>query len=54
VTLVVCWILFPAVLAALSLGCGLLVERVAGIRLPCELLIPTGFAGMIGVTLFAR
>ena len=40
-------------LAALSLGCGLLVERLARTRLPFELLVPTGFAAMVGVSLFA-
>ncbi|HEV3479737.1 MAG TPA: hypothetical protein VG144_09840 [Gaiellaceae bacterium] len=52
-TLAVCWLLFPVVMAALSLGCGLLVERVAGVRLPSELLVPTGFAAIVGFALFA-
>jgi hypothetical protein len=52
VTLFVCWIVFPAVMAALSLGCGLLVERIARTRLPFELLLPTGFAAIVGVALF--
>ena len=52
-TLLLCWLVFPAVLAALSLGCGLLVERLAGTRLPLELLVPTGFAAIVGVSLFA-
>ena len=38
------WLLFPAVLLAISLGCGLLVDRVAGVDLPGVLLVPTGFA----------
>jgi hypothetical protein len=53
VTLFSCWLLFPAVMAALSLGCGLLVQRAAGARLPFELLLPTGFAAVVGVSLFA-
>jgi hypothetical protein len=53
VTLILCWIVFPAVMAALSLGCGLLIERGARIRLPFELLIPTGFAAIVAVSLFA-
>jgi hypothetical protein len=52
VTLIACWILFPLVLAALSLGFGLLVERFAGVRLPVELLLPTGFAAIAATTLF--
>jgi hypothetical protein len=43
-TLLVCWVVFPAVLAILSLGCGLLVERASGIRLPGALVLPVGFA----------
>jgi hypothetical protein len=53
VTLVICWIVFPALLALLSLGCGLLVERAARTRLPSELLVPTGFAAIVGIALFA-
>jgi D-hydroxyproline dehydrogenase subunit beta len=32
-SLVVSWVLFPLVLGLLSLGCGLLVEQAAGVRL---------------------
>jgi hypothetical protein len=53
VTLFLCWFVFPAVLAALSLGCGLIVERAARTRLPFELLLPTGFATIVGISLFA-
>jgi hypothetical protein len=52
VTLLVCWLAFPAVMAAISLGCGLLVERAAGARLRFELLLPTGFAAVVGISLF--
>jgi hypothetical protein len=41
------WIVFPLVLALLCLGCGLLVERVSGYRLPGALLLPLGFALLI-------
>jgi hypothetical protein len=41
------WLLFPVVLLALSLGCGLLVERSAGIRLDGALLVPLGLALLI-------
>jgi Ca2+/Na+ antiporter len=52
VTLLTCWLLFPAVLTALSLGCGLLVETATARRLPFELLLPTGFAAIVGISLF--
>ena len=41
------WLLFPALLALLSLGLGLLVERISASRLPGVLLIPTGLAAII-------
>lgn len=40
----VSWFLFPVLLAALSLGCGLLLEATLGRRLPGSLLVPAGFA----------
>ncbi|HEY7396865.1 MAG TPA: hypothetical protein VH538_01070, partial [Gaiellaceae bacterium] len=43
-TMAIAWIVFPAVLSALSLGCGLLVQRAAGIEIPAPLLLPVGFA----------
>lgn len=42
-TLAVAWIVLPLVLALLSLGCGLLLETVSGMRLPGALLLPGGF-----------
>jgi hypothetical protein len=51
-TLLVTWFVFPLVLAALTVGCGLLVERVAGIDLPGALLPATGFALIIVVAQF--
>ncbi|HEY7631626.1 MAG TPA: hypothetical protein VH817_13030, partial [Thermoleophilaceae bacterium] len=48
----VCWVAFPALLLALSFGCGLLVERIAGIELP-DLLVPgVGMAAIIVVAGF--
>jgi hypothetical protein len=41
---------FPLLVAALSSGFGLLVERIAGWRVPALLLAPLGFAAIIGVT----
>ncbi len=46
--LLVCWVVFPLVLALLSLGCGLLLERVVG-PLRGALLVPVGLAGVIVV-----
>lgn len=42
-TMVVAWLIFPLVLVGLSLGCGLLLERVSAIDLPAPLLLPAGF-----------
>lgn len=52
-TLLVPWLVFPLVLLALSLGCGLVVERAAGGRLPGLLIVPAGLAGVVVVSLFA-
>ena len=41
------WLVFPALLALLSLGLGLLVDRLGGARLPGTLLIPVGLAAII-------
>jgi hypothetical protein len=46
----VSWILFPALLAALCLGCGLLLEALAGRRLPGALLAPAGFGVVLVAT----
>lgn len=43
-SLVVPWLAYPIVLAALSLGCGLLLQWLAGLRLPGALLLPSGLA----------
>ncbi len=42
-TLFLAWIVFPIVLGLLSLGCGLLLEKASGMRLPGTLLLPGGF-----------
>lgn len=41
------WIAFPLVLAALCLGCGLLVDRAARGAVPRPLLLPAGFAAVV-------
>jgi hypothetical protein len=46
-TMLVAWVVLPAVLAGLCLGCGLLVERAAGMRLPGALLVPSGLALLV-------
>jgi hypothetical protein len=52
VTLLAAWVAFPLVLAALSLGCGLLLERLAGVRLPGALLPAAGVAMIVVGTQF--
>ncbi|HZC13597.1 MAG TPA: hypothetical protein VE270_06210, partial [Thermoleophilaceae bacterium] len=49
--MLVAWLLYPLILAALALGTGLLLERTAGFRLPGPLIAPAGLAGVIVVTL---
>jgi hypothetical protein len=51
-SLLVPWVAFPVLLVALSAGCGLLVERAAGLRLPVGLLLPAGFATLMVAALF--
>jgi hypothetical protein len=41
------WLLFPLLLLALSVGCGLLVDRVGGSVLPTPLLAPVGFTMVV-------
>jgi hypothetical protein len=45
--MVVAWVLFPLVMLAVCLGCGLAVERVAGWMLPGGLLLSVGLALVI-------
>jgi hypothetical protein len=47
------WVLFPLVLGCLSLGLGLLVERIAGSQLPWPLLLPLGSAAMVVISSLA-
>jgi hypothetical protein len=49
-SLAVPWLAFPAVLALLCVGVGLLVERAGATRLPGALLAPLGFAGLVAAT----
>ncbi|HUK97475.1 MAG TPA: hypothetical protein VLV46_07445 [Gaiellaceae bacterium] len=52
-TIWIAWLVFPLVLGALSLGCGLLAERVARVEIPSPLLLPLGFAVQIAAAEFA-
>jgi hypothetical protein len=47
--LALAWIAFPLLLAAASGGLGLLVERLAGARVPGALVVPLGFAALVAV-----
>jgi hypothetical protein len=49
VDLLAAWLLYPLVLAALCLGLGLLVERIAGWRVPGALLLPVGFTALLAL-----
>ena len=49
-TLIVAWIVFPAVLLALSAGCGALVERLARVTLPGPVVPSIGLAAMVVAT----
>ncbi|HTX30128.1 MAG TPA: hypothetical protein VMD09_02020 [Solirubrobacteraceae bacterium] len=46
-TVFVAWFLFPVVLGLLALGCGLLLQAVAGIKLADGLVMPAGIAVII-------
>jgi hypothetical protein len=50
--MLISWIVFPLVLGLIALGCGLLLERASGIRLPGTLLLPAGLAVVVVVGLF--
>ncbi|HZV72974.1 MAG TPA: hypothetical protein VFF79_04590 [Conexibacter sp.] len=49
-TFVLAVLAFPLLLAVLSLGVGLLVQRLVGMTLPALLLAPLGFAAIVGVS----
>jgi hypothetical protein len=53
-TMVIAWLVFPLLLAALCLGCGLLLQRAAGTGLPQPLLLPAGFVVISIATQFAH
>jgi hypothetical protein len=50
--MLVAWIVFPLVLTGLSLGCGLLLESVAGVRLPGAAIPAAGLAVVVVATHF--
>jgi hypothetical protein len=52
VTLFVCWFVFPLLLAAICLGCGLAVERCSRGSIQPPLLVPVGFAAVVVIGLF--
>lgn len=52
-TLLIPWLAYPLLLAALAGGSGLLLERASGLRLPWALLVPCGFAVSILVAQLA-
>ena len=52
-SLLLCWLLFPAVIAVLSLGCGAVLEALARVRLPGALLVPAGLAVIVVVAQLA-
>ena len=51
-TLFVCWLVFPLLLAAICLGCGLAVERCSRTPIQPPLLVPVGFAAVVVIGLF--
>jgi hypothetical protein len=50
--LLTAWLLFPLLMTVLALGCGLLLERIAGTRLPGALVLPAGLAVVSAIGLF--
>ncbi|HKY12814.1 MAG TPA: hypothetical protein VJL85_05710 [Gaiellaceae bacterium] len=51
-TIFVCWLVFPLLLAVICLGCGLAVERCSRARIQPPLVLPVGFAAVVVVGLF--
>jgi hypothetical protein len=51
--MVVAWLVFPVVLGALALGCGLLLERISRMRLDGVLLLPAGVAMIVVIAQIA-
>jgi hypothetical protein len=52
-SLLIAWVAFPLVLAVLSLGCGLLLEAISGVRLPGLLVIAAGLTSILVALEFA-
>jgi hypothetical protein len=52
VTLFVCWLVFPLLLATICLGCGLAVERCSRTPIQPPLVLPVGFAAVVVIGLF--
>ena len=50
--MIAAWVLFPLILAALSVGCGLLLDAVVGVRVRGALLPAVGLAVVIVVGQF--
>jgi hypothetical protein len=48
-SLILAWVVFPLVLAAIGLGWGVIVERAGGVRLNDALLLPSGLAAALVV-----
>src|SRR5918998_3763696 len=51
-TLLLCWVVFPLLLAAICLGCGLAVARGSRTQFEPPLLLPVGFAAAVVIGLF--
>ncbi|HEX7256045.1 MAG TPA: hypothetical protein VF236_08980 [Gaiellaceae bacterium] len=51
-TLLLPWLVFPLLLAAICLGCGLAVARCSRTRIQPPLLLPVGFAAVVMIGLF--
>ena len=51
--MLVAWLVFPLLLGALAYGCGLLVQRIAGVDLPGALIPPLGLAAILVVAQLA-
>ena len=48
-SMLIAWVVFPLLLAAVSLGCGLALERAAGFRFPAGLVVPLGLAVVVAL-----
>jgi hypothetical protein len=50
--LLISWFIFPVLIGAVALGCGLLLEQASGTRLPGVLIMPGGLAVVVVIGLF--